>query len=72
VGGPKRVIAHDYKSHGGLWPGFAFIYLPFPSFSSILTGQVSLANVPYLFLLELGRWTLCMHEYIFGLWKGTC
>lgn len=27
--------------------------------------------VPCLFLLELWRWTLCMHEYIFGLWKGT-
>lgn len=60
---------------GGLLLGFVFIMcspsLPFSLFKWL--GKVSLVNVvTCLFLLEFWRWTLCMHEYVFGLWKGTC
>lgn len=60
---------------GGLLPGLVFIFHPpsLPLFVSKWLGEVSVANfVTCLFLLEFWRWTLCMHEYIFGLWKGTC
>lgn len=70
-----RVIAEDCDGQVAFcWDlSSPFALLPFTYLVSKRLDKVSLVNfVACLFLLELWRWTLCMHEYIFGLWKGTC
>lgn len=75
VGGSSEGHCRWLQQPGGLLLGFVFIICPLslPFSLSKWLGETSLANVvTCLFLLEFWRWTLCMHEYIFGLWKGTC
>lgn len=65
---PSEVTGDDYDGQT-LCSSFVIICLPSPSLFLCLD---YLTNVTCLFLLEFWRWTLCMHEYIFGLWKGAC
>ena len=70
---PSEVTGDDYDGQVAfcqtLCSLFVIICLPSPSLFLCLD---YLTNVTCLFLLEFWRWTLCVHEYIFGLWKGAC